>query len=183
MRYLATIFLISILTLGAYAKDRVESPAPQKKNATTHQYQATYRQPSAEAYRGRWLASGGIGLWFDPSLFLLSPQLEYAMRHNFYIGPMVQLGLGSGTLFTASCTGRFLIGQSRVKPTLEAGLGMAVASGGAVGLHLPIGVGMDYQLEHGISVGTIIRGNFLIGSSFANAFSVSWPILVGRFAI
>ncbi len=130
-----------------------------------------------------WVASGGIGLWIDPSLFLLSPQLEYVYRSNLYFGPLVQLGLGSGTLFTATATGRFIIGHSRVKPSIETGLGMAFATGGAVGLHIPVGVGVDYQLEPGIALGTLIRGNILVGSAFANTFSVSWPLLIGRFSI
>ena len=129
-----------------------------------------------------WIGSAGIGLWIDPSLFLLSPQLEYVYRPNLYFGPLVQLGLGSGTLFTATATGRFIIGHSRVKPSVEAGLGMAFGSGGGVGLHIPIGIGADYQLEPGIALGTLIRGNIIVGSGF-NSFSVSWPLIIGRFTI
>jgi len=136
-----------------------------------------------ETRTGGWLASAGVGLWIDPSLFLLSPQLEYKYRHNLYFGPLVQLGLGSGTLFTATATARLIIGHSRIKPSVEAGLGMAFASGGAVGLHVPIGIGVDYQLEPGIALGTLIRGNLMFGSKFGQTFSVSWPLLIGRFAI
>ncbi len=32
---------------------------------------------------------------------------------------------------------------------------MVFASGGAIGLHIPIGVGFDYQLERGIAIGTL----------------------------
>lgn len=151
------------------------------RKVATRPYSAD-REPS-QTRSGGWLASMGVGLFFNPGLFLLNPQLEYAMRHNFYIGPMVQLGLGSGTLFTGSFTGRFLFGHTRVKPAIEGGLGMGFASGGAVGLHIPLGVGVDYQLERGIAIGTMFRANIFIGSSFANTLVISWPILVGRFAI
>ena len=181
MRFLRTTFLVSLFTIASFAKLGTEV-ASSRKVVPTRQHQVSHREPAATG-RGGWLASGGIGLWLDPTLFLLSPQLEYAMRHNFYIGPLVQLGIGSGTIFTGSFTGRYIFSHSKVQPSVEFGLGLGFGSGGAVGLHIPIGIGMDYQLESGISLGTMIRGNFLIGSSFANTFSVSWPILVGRFAI
>lgn len=142
---------------------------------------AASREPS-EVRHSRWLASLGVGLFFNPTIFLLNPQAEYALRHNFYIGPMVQLGLGAGTLFTGSFTARYLFGHSRVKPAIEGGLGLAFAGGGAIGLHIPIGVGIDYQLERGIAIGTMFRANLFIGN-FGNTFAVSWPIIIGRFAL
>jgi len=145
---------------------------------------ASARQPVSETRTGGWVGSAGIGLWIDPSLFLLSPQLEYVYRQNFYFGPLVQLGLGSGTLFTATGTGRFIFSHtSRVRPSIEAGLGLAFATGASVGIHIPFGVGVDYQLDGRISLGTLIRANLIVGSGFGNNFSVSWPLLIGRFAI
>ena len=138
------------------------------------------REPN-DVRSSRWIASMGLGLFFNPSVFLLNPQLEYVYRHNFYFGPMVQLGLGAGTLFTGDFTARYLFGHSRIRPAIEAGLGLAV-SGGAAGLHIPIGLGMDYQLERGIAIGTMFRANIFVGN-FGNSFSVSWPIIIGRFSI
>jgi hypothetical protein len=41
-------------------------------------------------------------------------------------------------------------------------------------------MGVDYQIEHGIAIGTMIRANF---APPLQTFFLSWPIVVGRFAI
>lgn len=134
--------------------------------------------------RGNWIASGGFGLTISPTLLLLSPQLEYVQRGNLFFGPMVQMGLGSGVLFTGTATGRFLIGKHpRVKPSVEGGLGIALASasvGSAVGIHILLGMGLDYIIDRDISIGTMIRANF---APPLTTFFASWPLIVARFAL
>jgi len=141
----------------------------------------------AEAFgsRGNWIASGGLGLTISPTLFLLSPQLEYVQRPNLYIGPLIQMGLGEGgVLFTATATGRFLIGRHPlVKPTVEGGLGLAMASslfGSSLGIHVLMGIGVDYLIDRDISIGTMIRMNF---APPLKTFFLSWPMIVARFAL
>ena len=135
--------------------------------------------------KGNWIASGGIGLTVSPTLFLISPQLEYVQRPNLFVGHLIQAGLGEGgVLFTATATGRLLIGKHpQVKPSVEGGLGLAMASslfGSSVGIHVLMGLGMDYLVDKDISVGTMIRANF---APPLKTFFLSWPLIVGRFAI
>jgi len=141
----------------------------------------------AEAFgtRGQWIASGGLGITISPSTFLITPQLEYVQKQNLFIGPMVQMGLANGgVLFTASATARFLIGtHPKVKPAVEGGLGLAMASGlggSAVGVHILGGLGVDYLVDRNIAIGTMVRMNF---APPLQTFFASWPIIVGRFAI
>lgn len=145
---------------------------------------STGRDVAAEAARGSWLADVGMGLFFDPSLFLINPTLEYVLKPHLTVGPNVQVGLGDATLFTASAMLRLILGHHpRVKPCLEGDLGMAFASSAfknSVGAHIGLGVGMDYQLERGIAIGTLFRANFM--PPLRN-FMLSWPILIARFAI
>ena len=46
--------------------------------------------------RGDLIGSAGIGLTFSPTLFLLSPQLEYVYRPHLTFGGLTQFGLGDG---------------------------------------------------------------------------------------
>lgn len=135
--------------------------------------------------RGSWIASGGFGLTISPTLVLLNPQLEYVQRSNLFIGPMIQAGLGDpGVLFTASGTARLLIGHHpKLKPAIEGGLGIAFASSAfasSVGVHILVGMGVDYFVDKDIAIGTMIRANL---APPVKTFFLSWPIIVGRFAI
>lgn len=131
-----------------------------------------------------WLASGGIGLTLSPDTLLLSPQLEIKHKKNFYYGPLLQLGLGSGTIVTASGTLRFLLGNHpHLRPSVEAGFGIAAASGvgsSSVGLHILAGMGVDYVIDQQISIGTMVRLNF---TPPLKTFFASWPLLIGRFQL
>jgi hypothetical protein len=131
------------------------------------------------------LAGGGIGLTVSPTLFLLSPQLEYIARPNITVGPLVQLGISDPVvLFAPSLTGRIIIGNNpRVKPSLEGGIGIAVGSAvgtSSIGVNIHFGIGFDYQIEPGIAIGTMIRANF---APPLKTFYLSWPIILGRFAL
>jgi hypothetical protein len=139
---------------------------------------------TASEHVGEWVASGGIGLTIAPTLFLLSPQLEYVVKPHILVGPLVQLGISDWVLFTGGISGRILIGHHpRVKPCLEGGLGIAVASANyasSVGVNIHFGIGMDYQVDPDIAIGTIIRANF---APPLKTFYLSWPILMGRFTL
>lgn len=131
-----------------------------------------------------WLASGGFGLTFSPTLVLLSPQLEYPYKPRVYVGPLLQLGIGDATLFTGTGTVRYLVGDHpKFKPCFEGGLG--VAAGGSsfsssMGVHILLGMGFDYQVEPDMSVGTVFRANF---APPLKTFIMSWPLIVARFRI
>jgi hypothetical protein len=134
---------------------------------------------------GDWIGSGGLGLTISPNLFLMSPQLEYVYMPNVYIGPLIQLAPGEGgVLISTSATIRTLLGKHpRVKPTVEAGLGFAVASSdfsSSAGVNIHFGMGVDYLLTSKISLGTMIRANF---APPMKTFYVSWPIFLGRFIL
>jgi hypothetical protein len=135
--------------------------------------------------QGDWIGSGGIGLTISPNLFLLSPQLEYVYVRNVYLGSVIQLAPGDGgVLVSASATIRTLLGKHPyVKPTVEAGLGFAVASSAfssAAGVNIHFGMGVDYLLNTKIAVGTMIRANF---APPMQTFYVSWPMFMGRFLL
>ena len=134
---------------------------------------------------GDWIFSGGMGLTINPTLALISPQAEYLVRQNITVGPLLQLGIGNGgILFAPSVAGRIIIGHNpRFKPSVEGGIGMAVASGdynSAVGFLFHFGMGFDYVVDNGISLGTMIRADF--APPLQTVF-LSWPVLVARFRI
>lgn len=135
--------------------------------------------------RGDWIGSAGLGLTLSPTLFLLSPQIEYVYRRNIFMGPLLQAGLGNGgALIGASYTGRLLIGQNpRLRPSLEGGLGIVASSGlfpNSIGILFHIGMGFDFLLEERLSLGTMIRANF---APPIQAFVFSWPIFVVRYIL
>jgi hypothetical protein len=139
----------------------------------------------AATYDDRWVASAGIGMMVDPTLVLFTPQLEYAVDKDFHWGPILQMGLGSSTLITASWAGRYLplLGLSRLKPYLEGGLGIAVSGGNigaGLGVNVMVGVGLDYRFDGNMSVATAIRGNLCPPIQTA---LLTWPMLIGRFAL
>jgi hypothetical protein len=105
--------------------------------------------------RGSWIASAGIGLTVSPTTFLISPQLEYVVRHNIFVGPLVQVGIEDDVMFTGSVAARVLIGRhAKVKPTVEGALGIAHV--GRVGVHIMLGMGVDYLIDNAIAVGTML---------------------------
>ena len=131
--------------------------------------------------QGNWVASGGFGMSFSPSLVLFSPQLEYVHKDDLFVGPLLQVAPGvTGVLFTASATVRKILGgHPNVKPCLEAGVGIAML-GSSPGVLVHAGMGFDYVVDKQISIGTVVRADF---APPASTFFVTWPILVGRFAL
>lgn len=142
------------------------------------------RAASAEYSKGQWIASGGLGLTFSPTLLLLNPQLEYVVDPNLFFGPNLQLGLGGAVLMAASGSVRYQFGTDpRLKPCVEGGLGLALAGSGyssSAGVLIHFGIGVDYVVNHTVSVGTMIRGNL---APPLTTFFVSWPLIIGRFLI
>jgi|LakMenEpi03Aug12_release.lakeMendotaPanAssembly.Ray.scaffolds.fasta_scaffold72064_4 hypothetical protein len=135
--------------------------------------------------RGDFVGSVGMGILTSPTLFLLSPELEYVHNQDLNIGALAQMGLGNGgVLFTASGKVRhFFGGSARVKPCVEGGLGLSLSSSlfsSAVGVHIEAGMGFDYVLEKNMSIGTMIRLNF---SPPLKSFFLSWPIVTLRFLL
>lgn len=135
--------------------------------------------------RGDFVGSAGMGILTSPTLFLLSPELEYVHNQDLNIGALAQMGLGNGgVLFTASGKVRhFFGGSARVKPCVEGGLGLSLSSSlfsSAVGVHIEAGMGFDYVLDKNTSIGTMIRLNF---SPPLKSFFLSWPIVTLRFLL
>lgn len=147
-------------------------------------YAKTSRTPAAVSVPSRYLGGVGMGLIFDPTLFLLAPQLEYLHSTRFHYGGLVQLGLGDVVLGTASGLVRYLftIRDPRWKPSVEGAFGIAFASGSGdnVGVHIMFGGGIEYQIDRDWSLGTTIRFNF---APPMDTFFVSWPLLVARLYI
>ncbi len=136
----------------------------------------------ADPTHGDYIFSGGFGLTVSPTFLLINPQLEYAHQHDIFFGPMVQLGVGDpGSLFAVSGTIRTILGDhARVKPSLEAGLGMAFASSfttNNVGVLFHFGMGFDYIVDRRFMLGTMIRGNL---APPLKTFFISWPIILAR---
>lgn len=132
---------------------------------------------------GQWIAGGGLGLTISPTALLLTPQLEYKHNEHLYYGPSIQMGLSDGwSLFTFSGTIRYVLkSQSKLRPCLEGGLGMAVGDGftHSIGVHISLGMGFDYMVDPGLTLGTIVRANF---APPMDNFFMTWPILMARFA-
>lgn len=133
---------------------------------------------------GNWSFAGGFGLTVSPTTLLIAPQLEYKKSSRLYYGPMMQMALGDGgSLFTFSGVIRYVITtHSKIKPSLEGALGLAVADGfgNSVGVHISMGMGFDYILEPGLSLGTMLRMSF---APPVDTFFLSWPILICRVAL
>jgi hypothetical protein len=140
---------------------------------------------NAALNRGDWIGSAGLGVMVSPSLFLVSPQIEYVYRRNVFLGPLLQAGLGSGgALIGASFTGRVMLGQNpRLRPNMEGGIGLVASSGlfsGSIGILLHVGMGFDFLLDEKLSLGTIIRANF---APPIQTFVFSWPIFTVRYIL
>lgn len=135
--------------------------------------------------KGDFIGSAGMGILTSPTLFLISPELEYVHSEDLALGGLAQMGLGGGgVLFTASGKIRHFFGGSpRVKPCVEAGLGLSLASSlfsSAVGVHIEAGMGFDYILDKRTAIGTMVRLNF---SPPLKSFFLSWPIVTMRFLL
>lgn len=135
--------------------------------------------------KGEFIGSAGAGIMTSPTLFLISPELEYIHSEDLTLGGLAQMGLGGGgVLFTASGKVRHFFGGSpRVKPCVEGGLGLSLASSlfsSAVGVHIEAGMGFDYILDKRTAIGTMIRLNF---SPPLKSFFISWPIVTMRFLL
>jgi hypothetical protein len=135
--------------------------------------------------KGDFIGSAGMGIMTSPTLFLISPELEYVHSDEVTLGGLAQMGLGGGgVLFTASGKVRHFFGGSpRVKPCVEGGLGLTLASSlfsSAVGVHILAGMGFDYILDKRTSIGTMIRLNF---SPPLQSFFLSWPMVTMRFLL
>lgn len=130
---------------------------------------------------GDWLLSGGFGLTFSPTAVLLMPQMEYVYQNNVYLGPLFQVAPGdANTIFMMSASARVVLGNHpRIKPNVDGGLGLAVI-GNQPGILIHVGMGVDYLIDRGISVGTVITANF---APPADPFILSWPLVVGRFVL
>ena len=137
------------------------------------------------ASRGNWLFGGGLGVTLSPELFLLNMQLEKVSNDRLSWGPLLQVAPGSGgVLFTGSIGARYIIGNhKRFKPSFEGGVGLALASSifaDSIGVHIYGGMGFEYIVEPGLSLGTMIRANF---APPLKTFFLSWPIAMVRFAL
>lgn len=135
--------------------------------------------------KGDFVGSAGMGIMTSPTLFLISPQLEYVHRSDLNLGGLAQMGLGGGgVLFTASGTVRhFFGGNPRVRPCVEGALGLSLASSlfsSSVGVHIGAGMGFDYIIDKRTAIGTMIRLNF---SPPLKSFFLSWPIVTLRFLL
>lgn len=133
--------------------------------------------------KGDYIASGGLGLMTSPTLVLLSPELEYVNSSDVMYGGLIQMGLGEGgVLSTITGKVRYEFGtHARVRPCVEAGLGLALSSGlfeSSVGVHILGGMGFDYLIEQKVSIGTMVRLNF---APPTKSFFLSWPIVIARF--
>jgi hypothetical protein len=128
---------------------------------------------------GDWIGSAGIGFLSPPGMFLISPHLEKVYKKNIFLGALVQAGFGgSGALFTISATGRLQMGiHPRLRPTMEAGLGMSSATNG-IGFLFHLGMGVDYLLEADLAISTVVRACF---APPIQSFFLSWPIVQLRY--
>ncbi len=128
---------------------------------------------------GDWIGSVGMGFASPPGLFLVSPHLEKVYRKNLFLGALVQAGFGaSGALFTVSGTARLQLGiHPRLRPTVEAGLGMSSATQG-IGFLFHVGMGVDYLLEEDVAISSVVRACF---APPVQAFFLAWPILQVRY--
>ena len=135
--------------------------------------------------KGDWIGSGGIGTTVSPTLFLISPQIEYVYQRNLFVGPLIQAGMGQGgALIGTSFTGRLHLGQHpRLRPFLEAGAGVMASNKlftASLGLLFHMGMGFDYLLEERLAISTVIRANF---APPIQSFIFSWPMVVVRFIL
>lgn len=133
-----------------------------------------------------WTAGGGVGLTIGPTLFLVSPELQHRTSPQLSYGPLVQLGVGdsSQVLLTGGILGKMRVGHhSHLHPFIEGGLGIAFGSSiskNNFGAHILFGMGADYDLGDGLSLGTVIRANL---APPLKTFFASWPLIVLRIVV
>lgn len=132
--------------------------------------------------RGDWIGSFGAGLFVNPTLVLIAPQIEMVYRRNLFLGPLIQAGLGKGgALIGTSFAARLMVGQNpRLRPCIELGAGLMASSGlfvDPIGILFHFGMGFDFLLEEKIAIGTIVRANF---APPIQSFVFGWPLVVLR---
>lgn len=154
-------------------------------SASARRHHAPQRATASDDHpsKAHWLLSPGVGAAFDPNGFLLSAQIEYIDRPYLFYGPFADLiFVSGGTAFTGGVTVRTLLGGGRLRPSIEAGMGLTFASGGtgSFGFHFHFGIGADYRLAPGISLGTMLKPSF---NPPIDNFWVAWPMVIGRFAL
>lgn len=136
--------------------------------------------------KGDWLGGGGFGLMLGPGLVMLSPQLEYVYKPNLTFGSLVQMGFaGEGVLVTVSGTCRAIYGDetSKLRPTFEGGLGLAMASSlysSNVGVHILAAGGVDYVYDKNLTLGSMIRLNF---APPLKSMFLTWPMIIARYKL
>ena len=146
----------------------------------------SHPQRATASYDGEhithWLASGGLGVNIDPSGLLATAQLEYVHKPWIFYGPFADMIVISGSyVLTAGITVRTLLGGV-LRPSFEAGVGFTFANStaGSLGFHFHFGVGLDYRIRPGITLGTMLRPTF---NPPIDNFWISWPLVIGRFAL
>lgn len=135
-----------------------------------------------------WVASGGFGLSIGAlgqTQVLITPQLEQIRTPRLFIGPLIQAAIASSTIFAVSGSIRYAVGNhARIRPSFEAGLGMAFATevllGSSVGVLIHMGMGVDYHVDSDLSLGTIFRANI---APPLDSFFLTWPLIVARFTL
>jgi hypothetical protein len=172
------LFVLIALALSSFASSDVRAEA-------RGGHMGVHAKPAV----GKWIGSGGLGVTFSPTTFLLNPSFEYIWTPDVYIGPNLQIGFGGGGVIVGiSASARyFFVHSGALHPFFEGGLGMAFASNStgfgsasAVGVLIHVGMGLDYQLSRDLFVGTVIRADIM--PPLTN-FMLAWPIANVRFVM
>jgi len=149
---------------------------------------------------GRFSVRAGMGFTSDPETFLTGFDFSYALRRDWEVGLLLQIGAGDRkTLVAPTINTRFYpdFGLQRSKndfvrglrPFLHGGLGLMHYD-----LDLPnrrdaddteflmnMGVGADFQLNEHFSVGTQMTFNVIPDGVFGDKFVYSWQLATATY--
>ncbi|MEZ4331161.1 MAG: hypothetical protein R3F35_05390 [Myxococcota bacterium] len=176
---------------GDSEDDWSASPAPAPASTTTSRSSSYGRSAAAG-----WSLQAGVGFTADPDTFLMNFEAPYSFNPWISAGPAMQVGVEDHhTIVAPSGNVRITIpdlpGRSldRLHPYAFTGIGFAYIEkdrgrndGDGVGLLIPFGVGVEYQVSEKVFLGSQMMFNFLPKETKNEGFFFSWQMAGLRFA-
>lgn len=158
-----------------------ELEATARRHGRSQRVTASYDE--APSPRSSLLMSGGAGVNLDPNGLMLGAQLEFIDKPWLFYGPFVDLVFADGgSAFTGGVSLRSALGGGRLRPSVEAGIGLTLANlaTSSLAFHFHFAFGAEYRLTPTITLASMFKPTF---NPPVDNFWISWPILIGRFAL
>lgn len=183
--------LVNAQDWGDSEDDWSTSPAPAPASTPTRRSSSAGRSAAAG-----WSLQAGVGFTADPDTFLMNFEAPFFFNEWIAAGPAMQVGVEDHhTIVAPSANVRITIpdlpGRSldRLHPYAFTGIGFAYVEkdrgrndGDGVGLLIPFGVGVEYQVSQKVFLGSQMMFDFLPKETKNEGFFFAWQMAGLRFA-